>query len=238
MTRIDFVSLFPEMLTASLDHSILGRATRRGQVCFRFSNPRDFCYDRHQKVDDSPFGGEPGMLIRAEPVSQAIKSLDPGDGTAIVLTDPAGFLFNQAVALELSQKEHLIFLCGHYEGIDDRIRQRFVTHSLSIGDYVLTNGEYPAIVMTDAIVRLLPDVLGNSGSLAADSFNGGVLSAPNYTRPEEWEGMTVPPVLKSGNHLLIAKWRRAEALKATKERRPDLFARLELQKSDLDMLSS
>jgi tRNA (guanine37-N1)-methyltransferase len=236
--RIDFVTLFPEMLLAPLGHSILGRASEKGVVRFGAANPRDFTYDRRQKVDDTPFGGEPGMLIKVPPVALALESLEPAEDAAIILTDPAGIPFTQAAARDLSGKNHLVFLCGHYEGFDHRVKTRLATHAFSIGDYVLTNGELPALVMADAVVRLLSGVLGNEGSLAADSHSDGLLSAPNFTRPDEWRGEAVPEVLKSGNHKAIAKWRREQALRATRDQRPDLLARARLEKGDLDVLSS
>ena len=157
---------------------------------------------------------------------------------AVILTDPAGVPFTQEAARELSGFEHIVFLCGHYEGFDHRVKTQLCTHAFSIGDYVLTNGELPALVMTDAIVRLIPGVLGNEGSLQADSHSDGLLSAPNYTRPEEWRGERVPEVLTSGNHKAIAKWRREQALLTTKSARPDLLAKAKLEKGDLDVLSS
>lgn len=236
--RVDFVSLFPEMLAAPLGHSILGRAAAAGKVAFRAANPRDYAYDRHQKVDDTPFGGEPGMLIRAEPVALAIESLTPDEQTAIVLTDPAGLPFDQTAAQLLSERSQVIFLCGHYEGIDHRIKTRFCTHAYSIGDFILTNGELPALVMADAVVRLLPGVLGNAASLEADSHSDGLLSAPNFTRPEVWRDEAVPSVLRSGDHKAVAKWRRQQALLTTRDNRPDLLAKARLEKADLDVLSS
>ncbi|MEZ0327177.1 MAG: tRNA (guanosine(37)-N1)-methyltransferase TrmD [Fimbriimonas sp.] len=243
--RIDFVTLFPEMVLAGVRHSILGRAEERGLVRFGTANPRDYTYDRHGKVDDTPFGGEPGMLIKAEPVALAVEGLrrtggseDGRDGgVAVVLTDPAAPLFTQADARGLSSFDHLIFLCGHYEGFDHRVKTQIATHAFSIGDYVLTNGELPALVMADAIVRLIPEVLGSAESLAADSYSDGLLSAPNYTRPEVWRGEEVPEVLRSGNHQAIQQWRRSQALKATQEMRPDLFAKAKLNKADIKLIS-
>lgn len=240
MPRVDFVTLFPEMVRPALSHSILGRASANGLVEFGMANPRDFCHDRHLKVDDKPFGGEPGMLIRAEPVVRAVEwlvSVGSNRQPAVVLTAPTGRTFDQAAARELAEFTHVIFLCGHYEGIDHRVEESLCTHVLSIGDYVLTNGELPALVMADALVRLLPGVLGSSASLDADSFSDGLLSAPNYTRPESWRGMDVPPVLLSGDHKKIAQWRRAYALRLTRDLRPDLLARTKLTKADLDVLS-
>jgi tRNA (guanine37-N1)-methyltransferase len=235
--RIDFVTLFPEMIMPGLGHSIMGRAWERGLVAFGTRNPRDYTYDRHGKVDDTPFGGEPGMLIKPEPVAQAVDSLRDGTTDPIViLTDPAAPLFQQSDACALSSAKHLIFLCGHYEGFDHRVRTQIATHAFSIGDYVLTNGELPALVMCDAIVRQIPGVLGCASSLAADSHHDGLLGAPNYTRPEVWRGEEVPAVLRSGNHRLIERWRRQQALNMTLEHRPDLFAKATLTKADLKLL--
>lgn len=242
MPRVDFVTLFPEMVRPALEHSILGRAAAAGLVQFQALNPRDFCHDRHLKVDDKPFGGEPGMLIRAEPVARALEWLENSRSktqslrSAIVLTAPTGRPFDQASARELASFDQIVFLCGHYEGIDHRIEEKYCTHVFSIGDYVLTNGELPALVMADAVVRLLPGVLGSAASLDADSFSDGLLSAPNYTRPESWRGMDVPPVLLSGDHKAIQKWRRTHALTLTRSLRPDLFARVKLRKEDLEVL--
>jgi len=239
MLRLDFVTLFPEMVTPFLGHSILGRAERAGRLAFRAVNPRDFCYDRHQKVDDVPFGGEPGMLIKAEPTALAVESLlTETHQHAIVMTDPAAPRFTQADARRLAGLDQVVFLCGHYEGFDHRVRTTLCTEAFSIGDFVLTNGEMPALVMADAIARLVPGVLGSGASLEADSHSDGLLSAPNYTRPEVWRDQTVPEVLRSGNHRAIAEWRRAEALKLTRDLRPDLLARAHLEKGDLDVLSS
>ncbi len=236
MVRIAFVTLFPEVIHAALDHSIMKRASDAGHVQFETANPRDFCYDRHLKVDDVPYGGEPGMLIKAEPTALALENL--GSKQAVILTDPAAKPFTQQDAQELSQLEGIAFLCGHYEGFDHRVKTELATHAFSIGDYVLTNGEFPALIMSDAIVRLLPGVLGDEGSLAADSHSDGLLSAPNYTRPDVWRGVAVPEVLKSGNHKAISKWRRKQSLALTKELRPDLLAKAKLERDDLDMLSS
>lgn len=226
------------MVLGAVAHSILARAQEAGRVEFRAVDPRDFCYDRNGKVDDSPYGGEPGMLIRAEPVALALESLSLGRDAAVVLTAPTGKPFTQSAARELACYRQIALLCGHYEGFDHRVETQLATHVLSIGDYVLTSGELAALVIADAVVRLLPGVLGSEESLRADSHSGGLLSAPNYTRPETWRGETVPEVLLSGNHAAIAKWRRTEALKATRANRPDLLARAALVKSDLDVLSS
>jgi len=235
--RVDFITLFPEMILPSLEGSILGRAAKRGLAEFGTTNPRDYTYDRNHKVDDAPYGGEPGMLIKAEPIALAIESLPKNEKRAVVFTDPAGATFNQNAARDLTSYDQVVFLCGHYEGIDDRVRQLLCTHSFSIGDYVLTNGEMPALVMADAVVRLLPGVLGSAESLDADSHSDGLLGAPNYTRPESWRGISVPPVLLTGDHAKIEKWRRQKALALTLANRPDLLRTAELSAADLKLLA-
>jgi tRNA (guanine37-N1)-methyltransferase len=234
--RLDFVSLFPDLITPFLNSGVIGRAVRSGLVRSRVANPRDYCYDRHAKVDDHPFGGEPGMVLRAEPVALAVESLEPEWQTVVVLTDPAGELFRQQDACEMAEQPHVIFLCGHYEGIDDRVARHFQARRYSIGDFVLTGGELPAAIMADAVARHVPGVLGNPESLEADSHSGGLLTAPNYTRPEQWRGHEVPPVLLSGDHQAIARSRREFALRVTRERRPDLFAKARLEPGDLNLL--
>ena len=237
MKKIAFVTLFPDWIRHSLNQSMMARAEASGLVEFSTVNPRSFCYDSHKKVDDIPYGGHPGMLIKAEPVALAIESIltpiptlpppkEQGEGmsrTAIVITEPSGAKFEQPQAEELATYDQIIFVCGHYEGIDHRIEETFATHVFSIGDYVLTNGELPALVMADAVVRLLPGVLGNQDSLEEESFQNGLLGAPNYTRPEIWRGIPIPDVLKSGNHKQIEKWHKTQAAERTKSRRPDLI---------------
>jgi tRNA (guanine37-N1)-methyltransferase len=240
---VSFVTLFPEAVLGALGHSMMGRAREAGIVDFQATNPRDFCYDRHGKVDDVPFGGAAGMLIRAEPVALALEALglqegEQGSETALIVTDPTGEQFSQKIATELSGKQRLVFLCGHYEGIDQRVVDKFGARPMSIGDYVLTNGELPALIMADAVVRLLPGVLGSEDSLKADSHSDGLLSEPNYTRPEVWRGEPIPEVLKSGNHQAIERWRRRESLLATRRLRPDLLAKAKVDKADVDVLSS
>ncbi len=241
MKKIAFVTLFPDWIQHSLSQSMMARAEASGIVEFSAVNPRNFCYDPNKKVDDICYGGHPGMLMKAEPVALAIESLlgnhahpfedsrtpSTSEGekftTAIVLTEPSGTKFEQPQAQELSEYDEIIFVCGHYEGIDHRIEETFATHIFSIGDYVLTNGELPALVMADAVVRLLPGVLGNQDSLEEESFQNNLLGAPNYTRPEVWRDKSIPEVLKSGNHALIEKWRKQQALERTMQRRPDLL---------------
>lgn len=242
MLRIDFVTLFPEVVLHGCRHSILGRAEEAGLVKFDGVNPRDYTYDRHGKVDDAPYGGGAGMLMSVEPIHLALQSI--GIGTekqpeiAVVLTDPTGHVFRQSNAEELSQKERVVFLCGHYEGFDHRIEELFATHVFSIGDYVLTGGELPAMVMADAVTRLIPGALGSADSLAQDSHSDGLLSAPNYTRPETYLGLSVPPVLLSGDHKRIAEWRRQRAVETTRHRRPDLWAAHAVDNETGDVLSS
>ena len=238
MLRVDFVTLFPEMVLCAVDHSMLKRAADSGLAQFHATNPRDFTTDNHRTVDDSPYGGGPGMLMKCEPMAKALDSLNIEDGTAVVMTDPTGVLFNQAMARDFSERKRVVFICGHYEGIDDRIRQIYATHTVSLGDFVLTGGELPALTMADATVRLLQGVLGCAESLEADSHADGLLSAPQYTRPEDFKGHKVPEVLLSGDHEAIRKWRRMQSLILTREHRPDLFSKAPLDKSDLDMLSS
>ena len=245
MLRVDFVTLFPEMVLSACDHSILSRAAQSNLVRFAATNPRDFTYDRHGKVDDKPYGGAPGMLLSIEPTAMALRHSGIADAedarakrTAVVMTDPTGNPFVQATAEEFASLDRVVFLCGHYEGFDDRVRQIFATHTVSIGDFILTGGELPALVMCDAVVRLLEGALGSAESLEADSHSDGLLSAPQFTRPETFEGHEVPPVLISGDHKKIEKWRRKQSLQTTFERRPDLLRGASLDKEDLDMLFS
>ncbi len=236
MLKVDFVTLFPDLVVAAMGDSIMKRAQAAGLVEIRTSDPRDYTHDKHRTVDDKPFGGGAGMLLKPDPVAQAIDALEPAPGAAIVMTDPTGSLFEQASAHNLAQYGHVVFVCGHYEGIDDRIRQTYATHVFSIGDYVLTNGELPALIMADAIVRLIPGVLGSAQSLAQDSHSDGLLSAPQFTKPEVWRDQKVPEIVRSGDHQKLERWKRSQALKLTRERRPDLFAKAELRKGDLDLL--
>lgn len=234
--RIDFVTLFPEMVLPALRHSILKRAEQAGIVSFTATNPRDFATDAHRTVDGRPCGGGPGMVMRPDVVGRAMDSLGIQKGDRVILTDPNGDRFEQRHARNLASVERLVILCGHYEGIDDRIRQRFASDVFSLGDFVLTGGELPALVITDAVVRLLPGVLGDPASLEADSHSEGLLSYPQFTLPREWEGLEVPEVLLSGDHGAIARWRRRQALISTRRQRPDLFCRARLSKSDIDLL--
>ncbi len=236
MLRVDFVTLFPEMILGALSHSIMGRAVDGGAVEFRASNPRDFATDKHRSVDDTSYGGGPGMVMMAPLVAAALESLQPSAGAAVVLCDAAGERFDQKAACALSGVGHVVFLCGHYEGIDERVRTKLATHCYSVGDFVVTGGELPAMAMADSIVRLLTGVLGDPESHRDDSFEGGLLGFPLFTRPEEFMGEAVPDVLRGGNHAEIARWRRQEQLRRTRAVRPDLFCKAELAGTDSDLL--
>ncbi|HEY3782575.1 MAG TPA: tRNA (guanosine(37)-N1)-methyltransferase TrmD [Fimbriimonadaceae bacterium] len=238
MLRIDFVTLFPDMVLNAARHSMLLRAEQDGIVEFAATDPRTFTTDNHRTVDDKPYGGGPGMLMIPEPLFAALNKLQLEKGTAVVVPDPTGQVYNQNHAQELSQKKRVVFLCGHYEGIDERVIEKFATHRFSMGDYVLTGGELPALTIADSVVRLLPGVLGCEGSLGIDSHSDGLLSAPQYTRPESYAELAVPEVLKSGNHGAIETWKRKKALMLTRENRPDLFCRARLERKDLELLSS
>ena len=228
------MTLFPDMVMQGLNTSIIGRAAERGLLTIEAVNIRDYTINKHKKVDDYPYGGGAGMLMQAQPVYDAWRSIVDKIGTkprTIYLT-PQGPTFTQQAAKSFAKEENLIFLCGHYEGIDERVLEEIVTDYVSIGDYVLTGGELPAMVMVDAISRMVPGVLTNDESGSTESFEGDLLEYPQYSRPEEWMGKKVPPVLLSGNHKLVDEWRREQSSIRTKERRPDLFARAELTEKE------
>ena len=222
--RIDIVTIFPEIAQGPLGASIIGRAVEAGRVEIRCHDLRDYTTDRHRQVDDLPYGGGPGMVMKPEPFFAAVADLKT-EGAKVILMTPQGRPFRQARAVELAQEVHLVFLCGHYEGIDHRVVEALVDEEVSIGDYVLTNGTIAAAVVVDSIVRLLPGVLGDERSAEVESFSGDGkrLEAPHYTRPAEYAGMEVPQVLLSGNHGAIAAWRENEARARTRENRPDLL---------------
>jgi tRNA (guanine37-N1)-methyltransferase len=238
MLRIDFISIFPEMILSALGYSIPHRAQTFGLVEYHAINPRDYTQDKHRKVDDTPYGGGAGMVMKPEPIARAIESLLLPPYSEIVFTDPTGQLFNQDAAKELAQVERIVFVCGRYEGIDERVRLKYATRTYSIGDFVLSGGELAALVMADAVVRLIPGVLGKTESLVQDSFNEGILSAPQYTKPPVWENMPIPEVLLSGHHQNIQKWKRQQALLRTRQYRPDLFEKLALSEEDKKLLES
>jgi tRNA (guanine37-N1)-methyltransferase len=220
--KIDVLTLFPAMFAGPLDESIVGRARRAGLLQLSIHNLRDYTHDRHKTVDDRPFGGGPGMLLKPEPIFEAVEKLS-GDKTRVILLSPAGRSFNQAIARQLAQTDELLIITGHYEGFDERVRERLADDELSIGDYVLTNGALPAMVIIDAVTRLLPGALGDDESAHEESFSHGLLEYPQYTRPAEFCGMKVPEVLLSGNHSEIAKWRAEQSRLRTEQRRPDLL---------------
>lgn len=222
--QIDVLTLFPGMFTGPLDESIIQRARTAGLLDLRVHNLRDWTHDRHRTVDDRPFGGGPGMVLKCEPIFEAVEQLRRDD-TRVVLLGPAGRVFDQAVAREYAARPHLLLICASYEGVDERVRLGLTPDELSIGDYVLTNGNLPAMVVVDAVTRLLPGALGDDQSAADESFGDGLLEYPHYTRPAEFRGLAVPGVLLSGNHAAIAAWRREQARRRTAERRPDLLAR-------------
>ena len=227
--RIDIVTLFPEICRAPLSESMMKRAQEKGILELHIHNLRDWTTDKHHVVDDAPFGGGQGMVMKPEPIFAAVEDLRNQTSnikhrtSKIILMSPAGRRFNQEMANELAQESHLIIICGHYEGVDHRVIEHLIDLEVSIGDYVLTNGAIAAVVLVDAIVRLLPGTLGHEQSAADDSFSHGILEAPQYTRPAEFRGWKVPEVLLSGNHTEIAKWRNEQAIKRTRENRPDLL---------------
>lgn len=220
--KIDVLTLFPEMFAGPLDVSIVQRARATGLVDLQIHNLRKWTHDRHQTVDDRPFGGGAGMVLKPEPIFEAVESL-AGSDTWVVLMTPAGRVFDQAAARGLATRPHLLFICASYEGVDERVIETLVDEEISIGDYVLTNGGLPTMVVIDAVTRLLPGALGDDASAADESFSRGLLEYPHYTRPAVFRGMAVPEVLLSGNHAEIAAWRAEQARHRTRQRRPDLL---------------
>ncbi len=236
--RFDIVTVFPEMVRAPLEEGVVGRAIERGLVDVAVHDLRDHTTDRHRVVDDVPFGGGPGMVLKPEPLFRAVEHIRTTRGVpaAVILTSPDGRRFTHADAVRLSTLGHVAILCGRYEGVDDRVRQHLATEELSIGDYVISGGELAALVMVDAVARLIPRVVGDEQSVARDSFARGLLDFPQYTRPAEYAGWAVPAVLLSGHHGEIDRWRRREALARTLERRPDLLAEANLEPEDRQIL--
>jgi tRNA (guanine37-N1)-methyltransferase len=239
MLKIDVVTIFPRMLQAPMEDGIVHRAKEAGLVAIGVHDLRAFTDDRHRSVDDQPFGGGPGMVMKAEPFLRAVETLTaPASAAqrAVVLLSPRGVRFDQAMAARLSRLDHIVLLCGRYEGIDERVRETLDAEEVSLGDFVLTGGEVAALAVIEAAVRLLPGALGDEGSAEADSFSDGLLDFPHYTRPAEMRGQPVPDVLLSGDHGRIRRWRRKEALRATLARRPDLMARAALSPEDRVLL--
>jgi tRNA (guanine37-N1)-methyltransferase len=239
--RIDILTLFPELFVSPLADAIFKRARDKGLASFNVYNIRDYTHDKHHVVDDYTFGGGAGMLLKPEPVFEAAESVlsdrvPEDEPLAIILMTPQGRLFSQGCARELAAYHRLLIICGHYEGVYERIRQYLVTHEISMGDYVLSGGEIPALAVSDAVVRLIPGVLGSEESAQIDSLSDGLLEYPQYTRPSEFRGWKVPDILLSGDHGRIARWRRQESLRRTLERRPDLLKKVELAPEDRAML--
>lgn len=232
------LTLFPEMIEQGMHTSITGRAIANGYLSVHVVNIRDFAFNKHQKVDDYPYGGGAGMLMQAEPVYLAYASIEKRleNRPRVVYLTPQGCVFNQNMAREMAQEEDLVFICGHYEGIDERVLEEIVTDYVSIGDYVLTGGELPAMVMMDSISRMVPGVLSNQDSGETESFAGNLLEYPQYSRPEEWHGKKVPEVLLSGHHANIERWRREQSILRTAKRRPELLKKAELTNKEWNVV--
>ncbi|HZS45194.1 MAG TPA: tRNA (guanosine(37)-N1)-methyltransferase TrmD [Blastocatellia bacterium] len=233
--RFDLITIFPEFFQGPFEFGIIRRAVQNGIVKINIHDLRHFTHDKHQVVDDRPFGGGDGMVLKPEPIFRAVewlKEVVKSQRSATVLLTPQGRRFDQEIAAELAEFDHVILLCGRYEGIDERVIETLVTDEISIGDYVLSGGELPAMVLVDAVVRLLPNALGSDTSAANDSFSSGLLDCPHYTRPAEYRGLTVPEVLQEGNHKQIAAWRRRKALEKTLRQRPDLLESADLTEED------
>ena len=220
--KMEVLTIFPDMLESVLGESILKRAAAAGHIHVRGINLRDFTTDAHRTTDDRPYGGGPGMVMKPDPIFKAVESVRE-EGARVLLMTPQGRRFDQALAREWAREKQLIFICGHYEGVDERVKDALVTDEVSIGDYVLTNGVLAAAVIIDAVTRLIPGVLGHEESAADESFSHGLLEYPQYTRPPEYRGLQVPEILLSGNHEAVREWRRQQALERTRRRRPDLL---------------
>jgi len=224
--RIDIITIFPDVFSPILNESIIRRAQNKGKVKIYLHNLRDYSSDKHRKVDDRPFGGGSGMLMRPEPIFAAVEAINSKlktQNSKVILLSPQGKTLTQKIAANLAKYKHLILICGHYEGVDERVRQYLVDEEVSIGDYVLTGGELPAMVLIDSLIRLIPGVLGDKNSLNFESFKGNLLEYPHYTRPANFRNMRVPEILLSGDHKKIGAWRKEQALRRTKQRRPDLL---------------
>jgi tRNA (guanine37-N1)-methyltransferase len=236
--RFDILTLFPEMFQGPLDESILKRAQESGRLSFALHNFRDYATDKHHITDDAPYGGGGGMVMKPEPIFAAVEAtLADETGVPVILLSPQGRLFTQAVAAELARYSRIVLVCGRYEGVDERVCQHLATDEISIGDYVLTGGELAAMVIIDAVTRLLPGVLGDPGATIDDSHAQGLLEGPHYTRPAVFRGWEAPEILSSGNHAAVARWRREQALRRTFERRPDLLEQAELTPQDHEFLA-
>ena len=234
MIKFEILSIFPEMFASPLDFSLLKKAQEKGVLKISLHNIRDWADDKHKMTDDAPYGGGCGMVMKLEPVEKALAAIRRRDKekSTVVLMTPQGEVLNQKIAEELSQKKKIIIICGRYEGVDERIREHLVDREISIGDYILTGGELAALVLIDAVCRLIPDVLGNPESICGESFSLNLLEYPQYTRPAEYKGWMVPDVLLSGNHAQIELWQKYESLKRTYQRRPDLLKKIKLSDED------
>jgi tRNA (guanine37-N1)-methyltransferase len=236
--HFDVLTLFPEMFQGPLDESILKRAQESGRLSVALHNIRDYATDKHHITDDAPYGGGGGMVMKPEPIFAAVEAtLADETGVPVILLSPQGRLFTQAVAAEFARYSRIVLVCGRYEGVDERVRQHLATDEISIGDYVLTGGELAAMVIIDAVARLLPGVLGDPGATIDDSHAKGLLEGPHYTRPAVFRGWEAPEILSSGNHAAVARWRREQALRRTFERRPDLLEQAELTSQDQEFLA-
>lgn len=238
--KIDILTLFPEMFQGPFDASIIKRAREKGLLSINMTNIRDFAHDKHKIVDDYPFGGGAGMVMKPEPIFEAVETvrgINDNKGARVIMLCPQGRVFNQQIAKELAAEPHLILICGHYEGVDERVREQLVDDEISIGDYVLTGGELAAMIIVDAVSRMIPGVLGEQESYMTDSFFDGLLGYPQYTRPREYNGMAVPDVLLSGDHEKIRLWRRKMSLHKTLVRRPDLLAKVNLSAEDKKIIA-
>jgi len=237
--RIDVLTLFPEMFEGVFDFSIIGKARERGLIDVKLHDIRSYTHDKHHVVDDYPYGGGAGMVLKPEPVFEAVEAVKDESGLSLVFTillSPQGRLFNQAIAMELARYQQLIFVCGHYEGVDERVAEHLVDDEISIGDFLLSGGEIAAMVVVDCLVRLLPGAIGSEASLIEESHIDGLLEYPQYTRPEMFRNWAVPPILLSGNHGEIARWRRQQSLLRTAKRRADLLEKAELADIDRKLL--
>lgn len=236
MLTFDILSIFPEMFVSPFESSLLKKARQNGHIDIRIHDIRSYAEDKHHMTDDAPYGGGGGMVMKVEPIDRALAALNLDETAPVVLMTPQGETFNQRIAEELAVFDRLVLICGHYEGVDERVRLHLITRELSIGDFVLTGGELSAMMIVDAVSRLLPGVLGNADSALQDSFSTGLLEYPHYTRPSDYRGWEVPEVLLSGNHKEIDLWRRRESLRRTRERRPDLLTRMDLSELDRRLL--
>lgn len=238
--RIDVLTLFPAMFQGPMTESMLWKARDRGLLDLRLHDIRDFTTDKHRTADDIPYGGGGGMIMKAEPVISAVEFAlqDAPPGTPVIMMTPQGRVFNHQIAKEFAEHPQVVFVCGRYEGIDDRVRQLVITDELSIGDYVLTGGELPTMVIIDAVIRHIPGVLGAEGAADSDSHADGILEGPHYTRPPVFRGLSVPPVLQEGDHAKVARWRREQGLRRTWQQRPDLLLKADLTENERYLLAS